>query len=125
MDLFEYAVVRVVPRVEREEFLNVGVVLYCPGQRFLQARFELPEARLRAFAGPWAEVGELAVRLGAFERICRGRPDGGLIGELPLAGRFRWLTATRSTVIQTSPVHPGLCVDAADTLARLHRQLVQ
>ena len=124
MHLFEYAVLRVVPRVEREEFLNVGVIVYCRSLGFLQTRFEVPEARLRAFA-PALDQEEIIARLRAFERICQGRATGGTIGQLPIAERFRWLTATRSTVVQCSPVHPGLCVDAAETLARLHAQLVQ
>ena len=122
--LYEYAVLRVVPRVEREEFLNVGVILYCSSQGFLQARFEVPEARLRAFAGDQLDLAELTERLRSFERICRGRKEGGPIGQLPLASRFRWLTATRSTIVQTSPVHPGMCEGAEETLARLHAQLV-
>ena len=122
--LFEYAVLRVVPRVEREEFLNVGVIVYCRAQGFLQTRFELPDARLLTLA-PGLDRAELTARLQAFERICQGRPAGGTIGQLPLAERFRWLTATRSTVVQTSPVHPGRCADAAETLTRLHAQLVQ
>ena len=122
--LFEYAVIRVMPRVEREEFLNVGVIVYCAGQSFLQTKFELNAARLQAFARD-VDLPELHERLRAFERICAGRREGGTIGQLPLASRFRWLTATRSTVVQTSPVHPGLCLDAAATLARLHAQLVQ
>lgn len=121
--LFEYAVLRVVPRVEREEFVNVGVIVYCRAQGFLQTRFELPDARLHALA-PALDRQELTARLHAFEQICAGRPAGGPIGRLPLAERFRWLTATRSTVVQTSPVHPGLCADAAQTLARLHAHLV-
>lgn len=121
--LFEYAVLRVVPRVEREEFLNVGVILYCAGQQFLRTTFALPEARLRALGGE-LDLAELHARLQAFQQVCAGRPDGGVIGQLPLASRFRWLTATRSTVVQTSPVHPGLCHDATQTLARLHAQLV-
>ncbi|MFD1470456.1 DUF3037 domain-containing protein [Hymenobacter caeli] len=125
MDLFEYAVVRVVPRVEREEFVNAGVIVYCPQQQFLRARLELPAAKLRVLAGPGLDAADLAARLAAFERICRGRPDGGPIGQLPLASRFRWLTATRSTVVQTSAVHPGLCRDAAETLDQLFAQLVQ
>ena len=124
MHVFEYAVLRVVPRVEREEFLNVGVILYCRGLGFLETRCALPEARLRAFA-PDLEQEEIAARLHAFERICQGRAIGGIIGQLPLAERFRWLTATRSTVVQCSPVHPGRCVDAAETLTRLLAQLVQ
>lgn len=124
MHLFEYAVLRVVPRVEREEFLNVGVILYCRSQGFLQTRFEVPEARLRAFA-PDLDQEEITARLRAFERICQGRATGGTIGQLPIAERFRWLTATRSTVVQCSPVHPGRCADAATVLARLLAQLVQ
>ena len=122
--VFEYAVLRVVPRVEREEFLNVGVIVYCRDQGFLQTKFLLPEARLSAFAHE-LDVAELRARLHAFERICQGRAAGGPIGQLGLAERFRWLTATRSTVVQTSSVHPGLCMDAAETLARLFGQLVE
>ncbi|SFQ58751.1 DUF3037 domain-containing protein [Hymenobacter arizonensis] len=124
MQLFEYAVLRVVPRVEREEFLNVGVIVYCRSQGFLETRFELPEARLQAFA-PDLDLEEITDRLQAFARICQGRATGGTIGQLPIAERFRWLTATRSTVVQTSPVHPGLCVDASEKLSRLYAQLVE
>lgn len=123
MHLFEYAVIRVVPRVEREEFINVGVILYCSAQGFLQTKYVLAENRLRAFT-PEPDVAELEERLRAFAKICAGRREGGVIGQLPLASRFRWLTATRSTVVQTSPVHPGLCTDPAETLARLFAELV-
>jgi hypothetical protein len=116
--LFEYAVIRVVPCVEREEFLNVGVILYCAAQGFLQTQYFLNEERLRAFSGDLDRL-DLQERLRAFERICAGRSQGGPIGQLPIASRFRWLTATRSTVVQTSPVHPGLCTNAPETLARL------
>jgi hypothetical protein len=122
--LFEYAVLRVVPRVEREEFLNVGVILYCSSQGFLQATCELNEARLLAFAGAHLDLADVHERLRSFERICQGRTMGGPIGQLAIASRFRWLTAQRSTIIQTSPVHPGLCEDAATTLTNLHAQLV-
>ena len=122
--LFEYAVLRVVPRVEREEFLNVGVILYCSPQGFLQATCELNETRLSAFAGAHLDLADVRARLHSFERICQGRATGGPIGQLAIASRFRWLTAQRSTIIQSSPVHPGLCEDAATTLARLHSQLV-
>ena len=123
MHVFEYAVLRVVPRVEREEFLNVGVVLYCRGLGFLQVRWLLPEARLHAFA-PALDQAEVAARLRAFEHICQGRAGGGVIGQLPVAERFRWLTATRSTVVQCSPLHPGRTADAAATLERLFEELV-
>ena len=122
--LFEYAVIRVVPCVEREEFLNVGVILYCSAQGFLQTAYALPEERLRIFSAD-LDIPVLHDRLRAFDRICAGRTLGGIIGQLPIAARFRWLTATRSTVVQTSPVHPGLCVDAKQTLTRLFDQLVQ
>ena len=121
--LFEFAVIRVVPRVEREEFMNVGVILYCPAQNFLQTLYELQQERLHAFSDA-IDLMEVQERLRAFTRICAGRREGGTIGQLPIASRFRWLTAARSTVVQTSPVHPGLCADAGETLARLHAQLV-
>jgi hypothetical protein len=122
--LFEYAVLRVVPRVEREEFINVGVILYCAAHGFLQVTCEFDEARLLAFAGPTLDLADVRERLRSFERICQGRATGGPIGQLAIASRFRWLTAQRSTIIQTSPVHPGLCTDATATLASLHAQLV-
>lgn len=121
--LFEYAVLRIVPRVEREEFMNTGVILYCSSQRFLQVIYELKVDRLQAFCNE-LDVQVLAKRLHAFEQICVGKNQGGPIGNLPLASRFRWLTAARSTVLQTSPVHPGLCVDASTALLQLHKQLV-
>lgn len=124
MHLFEYAVLRVVPRVEREEFINVGLILLCRPLNFLQTRFEIPVARLNAFA-PELDQEEVTARLRAFGLICQGRATGGTIGQLPIAERFRWLTATRSTIVQTSPVHPGLCADADATLTRLFAQLVR
>jgi hypothetical protein len=121
--LFEYAVIRVVPRVEREEFMNVGVILYCSAQGFLQTVYTLNEEKLRAFSRE-IDIKELNERLRAFQKVCAGRKEGGPIGQLAIASRFRWLTANRSTIVQTSPVHPGLCADAKETLARLHAQLV-
>ena len=122
--LFEYAVIRVMPRVEREEFINVGVILFCPSQRFLQTEYDLDADRLQAFCRD-LDLQELEERLQAFTRICAGGAAGGTIGQLPLASRFRWLTATRSTVVQTSKVHPGLCGDACQTLGKLLNQLVK
>ncbi len=121
--LFEYAVIRVVPRVEREEFLNIGIVLYCAKQKFLQARYHLDEARLLAFSAD-IDIDELTQHLCSFERICNGEKDGGPIGTLDIASRFRWLTATRSTVVQASKVHPGFCQDAQETLDKIFEQLV-
>ena len=122
-DLFEYAVLRVVPKVEREEFLNVGVVLYCPQKKFLQVMYYLNGERIKAFACE-LDIPEIGQYLQAFEKICAGTKDSGPIGKLPVAERFRWLTATRSTVVQTSKTHTGLCLDPKETLEKLYTQLV-
>ena len=121
--LFEYAVLRVVPKVEREEFCNVGVVLYCPKLKFLGVLYHLDGERLKAFAGE-LDVPEVGQYLQAFEKICAGSRDSGPIGKLPVADRFRWLTATRSTVVQTSRTHSGLSHNVEETLTSLHMQLV-
>lgn len=122
--LYEYAVIRVVPRVEREEFLNVGVILYCAKQKFLKVLFKIDKNLLKTFCRG-GDVPQVEEYLKAFERICKGEDNSGPIGKLPLAERFRWLTATRSTIIQTSKVHPGLCEDAAETLEKLFHKLVK
>ncbi|MFA6276577.1 MAG: DUF3037 domain-containing protein [Pedobacter sp.] len=121
--LFEYAVIRVVPKVEREEFLNVGVILYCAGQRFLKCIVEVNETRLSAFACE-VETTIIQSNLKAIEKICIGGAEAGPIGQLDIASRFRWLTATRSTVVQASKVHPGFCINAEETLLKLFQQLV-
>lgn len=121
--MFEYAVIRIVPRVEREEFLNAGVILYCRSQNFLQMLFNLDQERLRTFCQDLDMV-DLKQHLCAFEHICMGREEGGPISQLDMASRFRWLTARRSTIVQTSEVHPGLCDDALEMLHRLQAQLV-
>lgn len=121
--LYEYAVIRIVPRVEREEFINAGIILYCAQQRFLEVRCRLLEERLVAFGCP-LDIAGIAIRLHAFEQVCKGGKTAGTIGLLPQASRFRWLTSPRSTVVQTSRVHPGLCVEAGKTLEMLYAQLV-
>jgi len=121
--LFEYAVIRIVPRVEREEFINVGVILYCPKLKFLQCVYTIDKERLHAFC-KLLDVDTLTDNLLAFENICTGNAQGGPIGKLDAASRFRWLTATRSTVVQASKVHPGFSGDPQATLVRLHAQLV-
>jgi len=121
--LFEYAVIRVMPRVEREEFINVGITLFCAKQKFLKSVFALDEARVLAFS-PKIDLDELKANLCAFERISIAAKGSGPIGQYDQASRFRWLTATRSTVVQCSKVHPGLCTDAEETLLRLHQELV-
>ncbi len=121
--LFEYTVLRIVPKVEREEFLNVGVVLYCPQQKFLEVLYHLNGEKIKAFACE-LDIPEIGQYLQAFEKICAGTKDSGPIGKLPVADRFRWLTATRSTVVQTSKTHTGLSPDPKETLQRLFTQLV-
>lgn len=121
--LFEYAVIRLVPRVDREEFLNVGVILYCAKQQFLKTLFQLDENRIASLY-PEIDIEVVRKHLNTFQLICQGDPGAGPIAKLPVAERFRWLTATRSTIIQISKVHPGFCTDAEETLQKLFRQLV-
>ncbi|NCD69711.1 DUF3037 domain-containing protein [Mucilaginibacter agri] len=121
--LFEYAVIRVVPRVEREEFINVGVILYCKRPQFLGIKFTVNEPRIRALCSD-LDIDVLTDNLNALTQICLGNKEGGPIATLDAASRFRWITATRSTVVQASKVHPGLCLDAAQTLEKLFEQLV-
>jgi hypothetical protein len=123
MRSFDYAVIRVVPRVEREEFVNAGVILFCLEQAFLAATVETNEPRLLAL---WPAVDLPLVRqhLEAIPKICAGRPDAGPIARLARRERFHWLVAPRSTVIQVSPVHSGLCAAPDRALAHLFEQMV-
>lgn len=123
VDTYDYAVVRVVPRVEREEFINAGVILSCQLRGFLGARIALDVARLQALA-PDADIDLVQRHLAAIPLICEGHADAGPIARLPARGRFHWLTARRSSIIQTSPVHTGRCGDPEGTLDRLLRRLV-
>ena len=122
--LYEYAVIRVLPRVDREEFMNVGVILYCAPKNFLRAECSVDADRLKAFAGE-ADLSGLDDHLDSLCRICRGGENGGPIGKLPMGERFRWLTAPRSTIVQTSPVHTGLTDDPHKTLEVLLARLVK
>ena len=105
---YDYAIVRVVPRVERGEFVNAGVILFCRTRRFLSARIALDAGRLAALA-PKLDIHELSQHLAVIPLVCSGGVAAGPIGALPLADRFHWLVAPRSAMIQTSPVHTGLC----------------
>jgi hypothetical protein len=122
-DTYDYAVIRVVPRIEREEFVNAGVILSCQKLGFLGARIALDEARLLALA-PGVDLELVRRHLAAIPAICAGHADAGPIGALPPRARFHWLTARRSSIIQTSPVHTGRCGDPAATLDRLLAKLV-
>jgi hypothetical protein len=121
---FDYAVIRVVPRVERGELINAGVILFALAKDFLAARVEVNEPRLLAL---WPEVDLDLVRqhLEAIPRICAGAPDAGPIGKLSLRERFHWLVAPRSTIIQVSPVHSGLCDHPERALDELFHQAVR
>jgi hypothetical protein len=121
--LFEYAIIRVMPRVERGEFINVGVILYCSGKKFLRTLCKVDKQRLQLLS-PELNLEEIEERLRAFKEVCLASKEGGPIAKLPIASRFRWLTAARSTVVQTSPVHPGLCADPNEMIERLFEQLV-
>lgn len=122
--LYDYAVIRVVPRPERGEFVNAGVLLSCPSLRYLDAAIELDEARLRALC-PDVDVGLVRDHLAAIPRICAGGADAGPIGRLGQRERFQWLAAARSTMIQASPVHTGRCSDPPAALERLLDTLVR
>lgn len=123
-DSYDYAVIRVVPRVEREEFINVGILLSCAATHYLEARIELDEARLRAL-DPAIDLLAVQRHLQSFPIICRGGPDSGPIGQLPLRARFHWLTAKRSAIIQTSPVHTGRCTDLPGIMEHLLERMVR
>lgn len=120
---FDYALLRVVPRVERQEFINAGVVVFCLEKRYLDARVHLDAARLKAL---WPDADAELVRehLEAIPRICAGDPAGGPIAKLSQRERFHWLTAPRSTIIQPSPVHTGVCEGSEGLLDRLVTQFL-
>lgn len=122
--VYDYAIVRVVPRVEREEFVNVGVIVSCPARDFLEARLEVDERRIIAL-DPGLDLESIRNHLATIPAICSGGPDAGPIGELPPRRRFEWLTSPRSTVIQTSPVHTGYCQDPAQVLESLVQTMVR
>ncbi|TWT09687.1 DUF3037 domain-containing protein [Reyranella sp. CPCC 100927] len=115
---YDYATIRVVPRVEREEFINAGVILSCPAEQFLEARIALDEQRLRAI-DPAVAIDVVHSHLASIPIICAGGPSAGPIGQLSQRERFHWLVAPRSTIIQMSPVHTGRCANPHDTLERL------
>ena len=121
---YDYAIIRVVPRVEREEFVNAGVILFCPAMKFLDARIEVDEQRVLAI-DPSADLESIRTHLATIPAICAGGPAAGPIGELPQRKRFEWLTAPRSTIIQTSPVHAGWCKEPAEVLTSLIDTMVR
>jgi hypothetical protein len=121
--LYEYAIIRVVPKVEREEFINVGVVLFSKKLKFLKTLYKVDEKRLRALSDT-LDIDEVAQYLSAFQQISEGSTNGGPIAKLDQPSRFRWLTATRSTIVQASKVHPGFCGEPEHALEKLFAQMV-
>jgi hypothetical protein len=121
--LYEYAVIRIVPLIEREEFVNAGIILFSKKARFISVQFEIDEKKLRCFSAD-IDIDQVRLNLQSFEKIAHGTSDSGPIGQMDLASRFRWLTAVRSSIIQTSRTHPGLCNDLEGTVKRLFAELV-
>jgi Protein of unknown function (DUF3037) len=121
---YEYAIIRVVPRVEREEFINVGVIVLCAAKKFIEARIELDERRLMAIDST-LDIESIRAHLASICAICKGGEQAGPIGRLSESERFHWLVAPRSTIIQTSPVHTGRCDDPAAVLERLLDTMVR
>ena len=121
--LYEYSVIRVVPRVEREEFLNVGIVLFCKKAKYIKIIYAIDESKLKVFASE-LDLGQLQLNLEAFQVIGNGAKTGGPIAQFDIPSRFRCLTALRSSSIQTSRPHPGLCADLEQTTQRLFEEMV-
>lgn len=121
--LYEYAVIRVVPRVEREEFLNIGIILFCKKAKFIKVLSHIDDAKIQALSNDF-DLEQLHCNVTALKKIASGDKDGGPIGEMDIPSRFRWLTAIRSSAIQTSRPHPGLCEDLEKTIQRLFEELV-
>lgn len=121
--LYEYAVIRVMPRVEREEFLNVGIILFCKKSRFIKVLYRIDLQKLQLFSTD-LDIGQLESNLKSFQKIGEGAKDGGPIATMDVPERFRWLTAIRSSVIQTSRPHPGLSCNLDKTVQRLFEELV-
>lgn len=121
--VYEYAIVRVVPLVEREEFVNAGVILFCKKMKYIMMRYTLPREKILTLS-PNANIEEISENLEAFRMIAAGEKDGGTIAQLDEAERFRWLTAMRSASIQTSRPHPGVTDDPEKTIECLFKEMV-
>lgn len=121
--LYEYAVIRILPAVEREEFFNAGIILFCKKENFIAVHFFVNEEKLRIFSNE-PDIEQLKSNLHSLKKIAGGDADGGPIARMDLPSRFRWLTAVRSSVIQTSRPHPGFCTNLEKTAQRLFQELV-
>lgn len=121
--IYEYAVIRVVPRVEREEFMNIGIILFSKKANYIKAKYIINEDKLKCFTTD-LDIDSLRINLQSFDKICTGEQSGGYIASLEVHERFRWLTAIRSTSIQTSRPHPGFSSDLDKTFDKLFDEFV-
>ena len=121
--LYEYAVIRVVPRVEREEFLNVGIILFCKRAKFIKMLYAIDQSKMQLFSSE-LDLEQLQLNMESFRKIAHGAKNGGPIAQFELSERFRWLTALRSSAIQTSRPHPGFSIDLDKTVQRLFEEMV-
>lgn len=124
LNKYEYTVLRYVPRVEREEFVNVGLAMMCKRRRWIRVGLLLPEAKLSVLS-PGSDLKTLSRQLQAFVDIAAGKREAGPVASYPVEERFRWISAVKSSVIQTSNPHPGLCEDLDKTFERLFSELVE
>ena len=120
---YEYAVIRLVPKVEREEFINIGVILFSKRKKYLDMKFKIDKERIVSFSDE-VDIKMVSDYLNAWKAICKGAPEGGSIGQLDMALRFRWLAAAKSTIIQCSKTHPGLCTDPKEVLNSIFERYV-
>ena len=123
LNKYEYAVVRYVPRVEREEFINVGLAMMCKRRRWIKVAIAIPEGKLCAMC-PDTDKEILSHQLQSFIDIAEGKRGAGPVAQYPVEERFRWISAVKSSVIQTSRPHPGVCEDLDATFSRLFEELV-
>ena len=121
--LYDYAVLRVVPKVEREEFINVGLMIYCKRQKYLRIQYHVPTKKIQAFCTEFDLV-QLQINLEALVAICEGRKEGGPIAQFEKDERFRWIAAIKSSSIQTSRPHSGFSSDLDETFDKLYKELV-
>lgn len=121
--VYEYAVIRVVPKVEREEFINVGLILFSKRKRYIRFRYHIPEEKIRCFCSEF-DIQQLRENLESFQKICTGAKDAGPVALLETDERFRWITAVKSSSIQSSRPHPGLSQDLDTTFEKLYKELV-
>ncbi|TWP26083.1 DUF3037 domain-containing protein [Apibacter muscae] len=124
--LYEYAIIRLVPKIEREEFINIGLILFSKHARYINLKYEINERKIKCLFNKMEEldIENIHYILTAFENICKGKSNGGEIGKFDIPERFRWLTAMRSTIIQTSRPHPGISTDLNKTFSALWEELV-